>query len=57
MEEYPYVRENGNEVVYKEYEVRREKLPYLVLKDIDPFVGPDLTNNSPSLDQTLNLGV
>ncbi len=57
MEEYPYVRENGNEVVYKEYEVRKEQLPYLKLQDIDPFTGPDLSNDSPSLNQSLNLGV
>ncbi len=57
MEEYPYVKEEGNEVVYKEYEVNKERLPYLKLQDIDPFTGPDLTNTSPSLNQEKSLGV
>ena len=53
MDDYPYVCENGNEVVYKTFTFKEEQLPYLRLEEIDPFINPDLSNDSPTLNNSL----
>lgn len=55
ISDYPYVAEDCDETIYAEMEFSKDKLPYLTLNAINPFNGPDLSNKSIDLDQSLSL--